>query len=117
MFQKINMTDCKTTNLLLVKGFKLVVQTSIDLVGENHYCQMVRSLLYYCVIRFDIQFENNIVSRFMSFSHQAHLDVVNRIMCYINDTLDYGTLCERGTLPQLIGYINVDWAFASNIIR
>lgn len=111
------MTNCKPINLLLVKGFKLVVQTSIDLVDENHYCQMVRSLLYYCVIRFDIQFEIKIVSRFMSFSHQAHLDVVNRIMCYINDTLDYGTLCERGTLPQLIGYINVDWAFASNIIR
>ncbi len=97
--------------MLLVKGFKLVVETSIDLVGENHYCQMVRSLLYYCVIRFDIQFEINTVSRFMSSSRQAHLDVVKCIMCYINDTLDYDILFERGTLPQLIGYMNVDWAF------
>jgi len=107
MFQKFNKIDCKPTNVLLVKGFKLVVETSIDLVGENHYC----------VIRFDIQFEINIVSRFMNSSHQTHLDVVKCIMCYINDTLDYGILCERGTLPQVIGYMNVDWAFDSNIIR
>jgi hypothetical protein len=100
------MTDCKPTNVLLIKGFKLVVETSIDLVGENHYCQMVKSLLNYCVIRFDIQFEINIVSRFMSYLHQAHLDIVKCIMCYINDTLDYDILCERGTLPQLIGYMN-----------
>jgi hypothetical protein len=46
MLQKINMVDCKPTNVLLVKGFKLLVETSINLVGENHYCQMVRSLLY-----------------------------------------------------------------------
>jgi len=117
MFQKFNKIDCKPTNVCLVKGFKLVVETSIDLVGENQYCQMVKSLLNYCVIRFDIQFEINIVSRFMSSSHQTHLDVVKCIMCYINDTLDYGILCERGTLPQVIGYMNVDWAFDFNIIR
>jgi hypothetical protein len=31
-------------------------------------------------------------------------------------TLD-GILCERRTLPQLIGYMNVDWAFDFDIIR
>jgi hypothetical protein len=107
MLQNFNKTNCKPTNVLLVKGFQLVVEANIDLVGENHYCQIVRSFLYYCVIRFDI----NIVSRFMSSSHQAHLDVIERIICYINGTLDYGILCERGTLSELIGYMNVDWAF------
>ncbi len=54
MLQKINMTDCKPMNVLLVKGFKLVVETSIDLVGENHYCQMVR--ICYIIVLLDLTF-------------------------------------------------------------
>lgn len=71
----------------------------------------------YIIVLFDIQSEIKIVSRFINSSDQTHLDVVKCIMCYINDTLDHGILCERGTLPQLIGYMNVDWAFDFNIIK
>ena len=74
------------------------------------YRQLVRSLLYVTATRPDITFVASLLARFMHGPSKKHMGVTNRVLRYIQGTLDYGIEYEKGKESILIGYCDSDWS-------
>lgn len=74
------------------------------------YQRAVGSLMYAMLgTRPDIAYAVSVVSRFAANPDQSHKAAVTRILRYLRKTADYA-LVFRGTLNELAGYSDSDWA-------
>ena len=71
---------------------------------------MIRSLLYLIASRPDIQLNVGICARFQSNPKQSNWNVVKKILRYLVGTTNLGLWYEKGTLWDIIGYYDVDFA-------
>ena len=73
------------------------------------YRQIVGSLIYLTLTRLDIAFAVGVVSLFMQTPKKPHLEVVRRILRYVNGTIDFGLLYKKGGACKLVGYCDADY--------
>ena len=61
----------------------------------------------------DLVFSISFLSRFMEHPTSEHMVALKKVLRYINGTLDYGQVYEKGQVAsQLIGYTNSDYSGA-----
>ena len=84
------MAECKPVSTPMETGYKLTKNDNSPSVNPTLYRSMIGILLYLTTSRPAIIQAICMVSRFQSDPKQSHLNVVNRIMKYIQGTLDYG---------------------------
>jgi hypothetical protein len=78
------MTGCKPISIPLEQNVKLSVDEG-DLVEDTTmYRRIVGNLIYMTITRPDLSYAVGVVSQFMQTPRKPHLDVVRRILRYIN---------------------------------
>jgi hypothetical protein len=79
-------------------------------VDQKVYQSMIGSLLYLCASRPDIMLSVCMCARFQADPKEVHLRVVKRIMRYLVYTPKFGLWYPKGSIFDLIGYSDADWA-------
>lgn len=74
------------------------------------YRQLMGSLDYLTITRYDISFVVQQVSQFMHSPHHLHLIAVHHIICYLNGTSHHRLFFPVGIYLLLNAYNDVDWA-------
>lgn len=81
--------------------------TSIDI---TKYRGLIGSLLYLTASRHDIMFSVCLCARFQANPKESHLTAVKRIMKYLKGTTNVGLWYPKGSMCNLIGYSDADYA-------
>ena len=74
------------------------------------YRSIIGSLLYLTASRPDIAFSVGVCARYQAAPKESHLNVVKRIIRYINGTPNYGLWYSKDSIACLASYSDVDWA-------
>jgi hypothetical protein len=109
ILKRFDMLECKSMNTPMETKFKLLVDTSSELVDATLYRQIIGSLMYLTNTRPDICFAVNTLSQYLVEPRRVHLVAAKHVLRYLKDTLDFG-LCYAGEHDfRLIGYADSDW--------
>ncbi|OMO59378.1 hypothetical protein CCACVL1_24874 [Corchorus capsularis] len=106
MLKKFGMEDCKPMNTPMATGTKLNSDEKGKVVDQKLYKGIISSLLYLTTSRPDILFSVCLCARFQSCPKESHIIAVKRIF----GTTDLGLWYPKGSLLELAGYSNVDFA-------
>ncbi|XP_058775150.1 secreted RxLR effector protein 161-like [Vicia villosa] len=79
-------------------------------VDQSLYRSMIGSLLYLTASIPDVTFAVGVCARYQAEPKEIHLNLVKRILNYVNGTSHYRILYTNGSNPVLTGYCGVDWA-------
>ncbi|XP_050914934.1 secreted RxLR effector protein 161-like [Lathyrus oleraceus] len=80
---------------------------SIDI---TKYRVVIGSLLYLTASRPDIMFSVCLCARFQANPKESHLTAVKRIMKYLKGTTNIGLWYPKGSICNLVGYSDADYA-------
>ncbi|XP_050876367.1 secreted RxLR effector protein 161-like [Lathyrus oleraceus] len=80
---------------------------SIDI---TKYQGMIGSLLYLTASHPDIMFSVCLYAQFQANPKESHLTIVKRIMKYLKGTTNVGIWYPKGSICDLVGYSNSDYA-------
>ena len=78
--------------------------------SDKLYRGMIGSLLYLTASRPDIQLSMGICARFQFNLKQSNLNAMKRILRYLADTINLGLWYEKGTVCDVIGYYDANFA-------
>jgi hypothetical protein len=104
------MTGYKPISLPLEQNVKLSADEGDLMEDTTMYICIVGSLIYMTITRPHLSYAVGVVSQFMQTPRKQHLDVVRRILRYIEHTLHCGIFYEARSQLQVHGYTDVDWA-------
>ena len=89
---------------------KLTNDSSSETVDVTLYRIMIGCLLYLTASRPDIAFSVGVCFRFQSNPKVSHLNVVKRIIKYVDGTCDYGLFYSKESNLSLASFFHSDWA-------
>ncbi|KAM1100065.1 hypothetical protein ACFX15_006344 [Malus domestica] len=110
LLDKFGLKDCKSVATPLAVNENLSKSDGSEQADESLYRQIVGSLLYLTAARPDIMFAASLLARFMHGPTRKHMGTANKVLRYIQGTLDYGITYEKWKEAMLIGYCDSDWS-------
>ncbi|CAL2258380.1 unnamed protein product [Prunus armeniaca] len=117
LVEKFGLKDCKIVATPLAMNEKLSKNDGSEAADEGEYRQIVGSLLYLTATRPDIMFAASLLARFMHNPTKKHMGTAKRVLRYIQGTIDFGIVFEKGKETTLIGYCDSDWAGSEDDMR
>ena len=114
LLRKHNMFDSKPVSTPLVVDTSLTATDGSAPINVTMYRQVVGDLQHLQMIRLDISFAVNKLSRFMHSPSKHHRGAVKRLLHYLNGTRSLGIQLLADTPLTLHGVSNADWAGNSN---
>ena len=87
-----------------------------DLEDETMYRQLMENLIFLILIRPNISYCVEVVSRYIQNPNKLHLEVVRRIPRYIKGIIAYGLFYKNGKMCRLIGYCDANYATDHDIL-
>ncbi|CAL2244935.1 unnamed protein product [Prunus armeniaca] len=117
LVEKFGLKDCKLVATPLAMNEKLSKNDGSEAADEGEYRQIVGSLLYLTATRPDIMFAASLLARFMHNPTKKHMGTAKRVLRYIQGTIDFGIVFEKGKETTLIGYCDSDWAGSEDDMR
>jgi hypothetical protein len=76
----------------------------------HQYRMIVGALQYATITHPDLTFSVNKASQFVAHPTEVHWQLVKRIVCYINGTLNHGIQLRSSSQLNLNAYNDADWA-------
>ena len=70
---------------------------------------MIESLLYLIASHPNISFSVAACARYQEKPKVSHLTTIKRIICYINETLDYSLWYPYDSSLVIVGYFDANW--------
>src|ERR1043165_2062136 len=110
LLKKFDMEDCKGMNTPMGSGTYVDQDESGTPIDITKYRGMIGSLLYLTASRPDIMFSVCLCARFQANPKESHLMAVKRIMKYLKGTTNVGLWYPKGSICNLIGYSDADYA-------
>jgi hypothetical protein len=110
ILKRFDMLECKPMNTPMEAKFKLLVDTSLDLIYATLYRHIIGSLMYLTNTRLDICFSVNTLSQFLVEPRRVHLVAAKHVMRYLKGTIDYGLSYDGDHNFTLSGYTDSYWA-------
>jgi hypothetical protein len=107
---KFGMKDAKPITTPMGTNGHLDLDMGGKSIDQNVYRLMIDSLLYLCASRPNIMLSVWMCARFQADPKKVHLRVVKRILRYLVYTPKFGLWYPRGSIFDLIGYSDADWA-------
>ncbi|XP_062074936.1 secreted RxLR effector protein 161-like [Humulus lupulus] len=89
---------------------KLCAHEGKDLQDGAMYRQLVGSLIYLTLTRPDISYAVGVASWYMQHPKKPHLEVVQQMLRYVKDTINYGLLYKKDDEVKIVGYCDADYA-------
>jgi len=110
LLKEIGMLGCKATDNLVEVNVKLGECGESPLVDKGRYQQLVGQLIYLSHTRPDISYAISVVSQFMHFPREPHMEAVYRILRYLKSSPGKGLLFSQYDHLKIEAYIDADWA-------
>ena len=112
VLKRFQMENSKPTATPIDTGAKLTKATEDSkLFNQKLYQSAIGSLLYLSTrTRPDIAYAVSNVPRFCSKPTMEPWKSFKHIMRYLNDTRNYGLLCDKEKVTDFLGYSDADWA-------
>ncbi|XP_050878824.1 secreted RxLR effector protein 161-like [Lathyrus oleraceus] len=104
------MDNCKAMSTPMGSGTYVGQDESGVSIDITKYRGMIGSLLYLTTSYPDIMFNVCLCARFQANPKESHLTAVKRIMKYLKGTTNVILWYPKGSICDLIGYSNVDYA-------
>ena len=110
LVKKFGLDNAAHARVPMAANAKLTNDPSGESVDVTLYRNMIGCLLYLTASRLDIAFSVGVCSRFQSNPKVSHLNVVKRIIKYVDGTCDYGLFYSKESNLSLAGFSDFDWA-------
>ncbi|XP_050896556.1 secreted RxLR effector protein 161-like [Lathyrus oleraceus] len=104
------MDSCKEMSTPMGSGSYVDQDESGVSIDITKYRGMIDSLLYLMESRLDIMFSVYLCARFQANPKESHLIAVKRIMEYLKGTTNVGLWYPKGSICNLVGYSDADYA-------
>lgn len=104
------MLDAKSVSTPMALSSNLSLQSGSPLKSITEYRQVVAALQYLQSTHPNISFCVNKLSQYMHKPTNSHLDVVNRLLWYLNGTQSLSLFLCRNSPLALHVFSDVDWA-------
>jgi hypothetical protein len=108
LLKDAEMMDAKPAPTPLDSKLQLAINSE-PLQSINHYQHLVGKLIYLTITLPDITYTVSLVSQFMHAPTIFHLSIVNRILCYLNGSIEHGIIMAKNGRTQIIGYSDSNW--------
>ncbi|XP_050909772.1 secreted RxLR effector protein 161-like [Lathyrus oleraceus] len=105
-----DMDHCKEMAIPMGSGSYIDIDESGIPIDITKYRGMIGYLLYLMVIRPNIMFGESLCARFQENPKESYLIVIKRIMKYLKGTTNFGLWYPKGSICNLVGYSNDDYA-------
>ena len=79
------------------------------MLSKKIYRSMIESLLYLTASHPNISFSVATCARYQENPKESHLTTIKRIICYINETLDYVLWYSYDSSLVIVGYFDANW--------
>ncbi|GAA0140187.1 transmembrane signal receptor [Lithospermum erythrorhizon] len=109
IMKKFGRESTKSKRTPLATHVKITIDKDEKEVDITHYRSMIGSLLYLTACRPDTSHSVGIFARYQVASKESHLNLVKRIIKYLQGTLNHGLLYTFDTDSSPVGYCDVDW--------
>ena len=110
MIKKFGMSDSKAISTPMGTNGNLDSDASCNMVDQNLYRSMIRSLLYVIASMSDVMFSVCMCSRFQASPRESYFKAIKRILRYLKHTLNVGLWYPKGAQFELVGYSDLDYA-------
>ncbi|GAA0141045.1 transmembrane signal receptor [Lithospermum erythrorhizon] len=110
MMKKFGLESSKTKRTPFATHLKVTKDEDGKAVDVSLYRSMIGSLLYLTASRPDIAHSVGVCARYQENPKESHLNLVKRILKYVQGTCNHGLLYTFDTNTSLVGYCDVDWA-------
>ena len=113
LLQETGMLTCQPANTPVDEGLKLCVETNHVPVDKGRYQRLVGKLMYLAHTRLDLAYALRIVCQFMHNPGEQYMNVVMRILRYLDSTPGKSILFTKNVDCQSVdAYSDADWAGA-----
>lgn len=110
VLKRFGMSESNAVLNPIVPGFKIHRDDDGVKVDGSLFKQLVGSMIYLTATRPDVMYTVSLVSRYMSEPTELHLTAAKRILRYLQGTIGYGILYQKGGNQELVGYTDSDYA-------
>ena len=110
ILKKFHMESCKSTSTPMNLKEKFSKNDGTNKVDEGQYKSLIGCLMYLTATRSDIAFAVSLLSRFMHYASELHLQAAKKIVRYVKGTISYGIKYSHLQNFMLHGYSDSDWA-------
>ncbi|XP_050918643.1 secreted RxLR effector protein 161-like [Lathyrus oleraceus] len=110
LLKRFDMDSCKAMSTPMGSGTYVDQDKSSVSIDITKYQGMIGSLLYLMASRPDIMFSMCLCVRFQASPKESHLTTVKRIMKYLKGTMNVGLWYPKGSICDLVGYSDSDYA-------
>jgi hypothetical protein len=109
ILKRFKMLDCNSMVTLMVSNFKLLQDTTSEIMDSTLYRNIVGSLMHLTNIRPNICFVVNTLSQYLEHPRQVHLVATKYVLGYLKGTLDHGLWYRSDHEVGLYGYSYSYW--------
>ena len=111
VLNKFNMEECGTVSTPIDVNKNAGSHGDSEVNQKFPYREAVGSLMFLAIAtRPGIQYAVGVVSRYMEKPTNAHVNMVKRILKYLNGTIEYGIYFEAANKGFLSGFCDADYA-------
>jgi len=110
ILKRFNMDKAKPILTPIEEKLKLTKDGTGDFVDATYFRKLIGSLRYLTSTRPDITYGVELISRFMEFPRQSHLQAARRILRYIQGTHSDDIFYSKTNDSNLVGFTVSDWA-------
>jgi hypothetical protein len=90
--------------------YKLNIDDDKSLEDINQFQRLVGKLIYLNVTRSDASYSISQISKFMYLPRASHLNVIDRILRYLNSTLRLRIYFKNNNNNEIYSYFDLNWA-------
>ncbi|XP_017187720.1 uncharacterized mitochondrial protein AtMg00810-like [Malus domestica] len=109
LLEEAEFTDCKPVATLIDSKLKITIDGEA-IKNVTYYQRLVGKLIYFTLIRPEITFAISLVSQFMHAPIVEHLNIIKRIIRYLNGSINRGILMHNNHSTKIHAYTDADWA-------
>ena len=89
---------------------KLTKDENSPSVDPILYKNMIGSLVYLVASHLDISYNVEVFARYQANPKTSHLVAMKRIICYLNEIVNYGIWYSKDISINLVSFCDTDWA-------
>jgi hypothetical protein len=104
------MANCKPTSTPMDTQSKLSATDGTPATDSTFYRSITGALQYLTLTRPDIAYAVNQACLYMQDPHEAHWNLVKRILRYLRGSISQGILISASPSTELKAYSDADWA-------
>ncbi|KAM2392834.1 hypothetical protein ACFX1X_036261 [Malus domestica] len=117
LLHKAGMDNCKSVNTPCRPHSQFLDSEGIPLPDPTIYRSIVGALQYLTFTQPDLAYAVNTACQYIHTPIEVHYDLVKRILCYVQSSLDYGLTYSSSSDLSLVAFSDSDWAADPNTRR